>query len=119
MVRSRTSPIVDKLTQKPLDSKKAIYALIAAVSVLLVFVTSAILILLHADVARDIVELANIVVVFFGAIATTLLTGQAVTDWKCVTALQSITEDTNEEAPEEEVNDRIYKPKYFDDDRVF
>jgi len=93
--------ISSKLSQKPLESKKAIYAIFASVSVLLVFIGSAYLILTHAEVAKDIVELANLVVMFFGATAATLITGQAAMDWKAITALQNIdqTEDIHSNQP--------------------
>ena len=96
MEPSRSSVVKNKLEQKPLDSKKAIYAIFASVSVLIVFIGSAFLILTHAEVAKDIVELANLVVLFFGAITTTLITGQAAMDWKAISALQHMDQDSNE-----------------------
>ena len=109
-----------KLTQRPLESKKAIYALIAASSVLVVFGVSSFLILSHSEQAKEIVELANLVVLFFGALVTTLITGTACMDWKAMSALQHISEDqkieSNQALPETEVNERVYKPRYFDDE---
>jgi len=103
---TRASVIKDKLEQKPLGSKKALYAIFASVSVLIVFIGSAFLILTHAEVAKDIVELANLVVLFFGAITTTLITGQAAMDWKAISALQHIDKDeeinSNQALPEVE-----------------
>jgi len=84
------SVIENKLTQKPLESKKALYALISAGSVLVVFGISSFLILSHSEQAKEIVELANLVVLFFGALVTTLITGQAAMDWKAMSALQHI-----------------------------
>lgn len=114
--------ISSKLSQKPLESKKCLYALFGSLCVLLVFIGSAFLILTHAEVAKDIVELANLVVMFFGAVVTTLITGTAVMDWKAVSALQHIDEDqkieSNQELPTTMVNERAYKPKYFDDREV-
>lgn len=122
MGNSRSSVIKSKLEQKPLESKKCIYALFGSSCVLLVFIGSAFLILTHAEVAKDIVELANLVVMFFGAVVTTLITGTAVMDWKAVSALQHIDEDqkieSNQELPTTMVNERAYKPKYFDDREV-
>jgi hypothetical protein len=91
-----SSVITSKLEQKPLESKKCLYALYASVSVLLVFIGSAFLILSHAEQAKEIVELANLVVLFFGAMATTLITGQACMDWKAISALQHIDQDSSE-----------------------
>jgi hypothetical protein len=113
--------IEKKLTQKPLESKKAIYGLIAAVSVLVVFGTSAGLILTHSEQAKEIVELANLVVLFFGALVTTLITGTAAMDWKAMSVLENTDEkiDSNEEAPEVEVNNtRIPRPRYYDDSTI-
>jgi len=93
MGNSRASVIEKKLTQRPLDSKKAVYALIAAVSVLIVFGISAVLILTHSEQAKEIVELANLVVLFFGALVTTLITGQAAMDWKAASVLQHLDVD--------------------------
>ena len=123
MGNTRASIVESKLTAKPLESKKAIYALIAASSVLVVFGVSAFLILSHSEQAKEIVELANLVVLFFGALVTTLITGQAAMDWKAMSALQHIDEDekidSNAEAPDVEVkNFRLPKPRYFDDEQV-
>ena len=96
MEPSRSSVVKNKLEQKPLGSKKALYAIFASISVLIVFIGSAFLILTHAEVAKDIVELANLVVLFFGAITTTLITGQAAMDWKAISALQHMDQDSNE-----------------------
>jgi hypothetical protein len=90
---SRTSVIASKLEQKPLESKKCLYAIFGSLCVLLVFTGSAFLILTHAEAAKEIVELANLVVMFFGAVVTTLITGTAVMDWKAVSALQNIDKD--------------------------
>ena len=90
---SKQSIIEDKLKQRPIDSKKAIYALIGAACVLLVFGISAGLILFHAEQAKEITELANLVIMFFAAITTTILTGQAVVDFKGMSVLQHLDED--------------------------
>jgi len=114
-----SSVIEKKLSQKPLESKKALYALLASSCVLAVFGISSLLILRHAEVAKDIVELASLVVMFFGATATTLITGTAVMDWKAVSALQHMSEDvkvdSNAEAPDMVVNQRIQKSRWHDD----
>jgi len=118
-IMATRSVIEEKLTQKPLDSKKAIYALIASVSVLVVFGISAFLILSHSEQAKEIVELANLVVLFFGALVTTLITGTAVMDWKAASVLQHLDVDqkvdSNADAPEVQVNSfRTPKAKYYD-----
>jgi len=118
MGNSRSSVIKEKLEQKPLDSKKCVYAIFGSACVLIVFATSAFLILSHSEQAKEIVELANLVVMFFGAVVMTLITGTAVMDWKAISAIQHVDDDekidSNEEAPEVEVNQRVVKPRYFD-----
>ena len=115
---NKTSVITSKLEQKPLDSKKCLYAIFGSVCVLVVFATSAYLILSHAEAAKEIVELANLVVMFFGAVVTTLITGTAAMDWKAMSVLQHTDDDqkidSNAEAPEVEVNQRVVKPMYFE-----
>jgi heme/copper-type cytochrome/quinol oxidase subunit 2 len=105
---SKQSIIEDKLKQRPIDSKKAIYALIGAACVLLVFGISAGLILFHAEQAKEITELANLVIMFFAAITTTILTGQAVVDFKGMSVLQHLDEDqrieSNQALPQYQVN---------------
>ena len=105
---NKEQAILSKLSQKPLDSKKCVYAIYGSASVLLVFATSAFLILNHAEAAKDIVELANLVTMFFAAITTTILTGQAVVDFKGMSVLQHIDEDrhidSNQALPEVETH---------------
>jgi len=122
MGNSRSSVIKEKLEQKPLDSKKCVYAIFGSACVLIVFATSAFLILSHSEQAKEIVELANLVVMFFGAVVTTLITGTAAMDWKAMSVLQHTDDDqkidSNAEAPEVEVNQRSYKPRYFDEKQI-
>jgi heme/copper-type cytochrome/quinol oxidase subunit 2 len=113
MGSSRASVIQQKLEQKPLDSKKAVYALIATLCVLVVFGISAALILFHAEAAKEIVELANLVVIFLGAIASIILTGQSCVDWKAMSVLQHMDKDetetieSNQALPQVEANTQI------------
>jgi heme/copper-type cytochrome/quinol oxidase subunit 2 len=119
MGNSRSSVIKEKLEQPATGSKKALYAACASIAVLVVFIGSALLILSHAEVAKDIVELATTSIMAFMALAVTIITGQAAFDWKAISALQHIDDDqkidSNAQAPEVEVNQRVYKAKYFDD----
>jgi hypothetical protein len=121
-MKSKSAVIKEKLEQRPLDSKKCLYAIFGSACVLIVFATSAFLILSHSEQAKEIVELANLVVMFFGAVVTTLITGTAVMDWKAISAIQHTDDDqkidSNAEAPDVEVNQRSYKPRYFDDRSV-
>jgi hypothetical protein len=95
-VKTKAAVLKEKLEQKPLESKKAIYALFAGVCVLLTFAVSAFLIEIHSEAAKEIVELANMEVMAIMAIAMTAITGQAAFDWKAVSALQHVDEDTND-----------------------
>jgi hypothetical protein len=120
------SVIEKKLDQRPLESKKAVYALYGAVCVLLVFIGSAFLILRHAEAAHEIVELASLTIMFFGATITTLITGQAAMDWKAVSALQHISESKEEViksnqpfAPENKVIRRDPKDYLLEHDSAF
>jgi len=113
--------IEKKLDQPASKSKKALYAGLAGLGVVIVFLLAAILILKHAEVAKEIVELATTAIMAFMALSVTLITGQSAFDWRAVSALQHISEDekidSNAEAPEVEVNNtRLPRPKYFDHD---
>jgi len=122
MVASRSDLIKNKLIQPASKSKKALYAGVAALGVVLVFVSTVFLIHDHAEASKEIVEVSNTAIMAFMALAMTLITGQACFDWKAVSALQNIEEDehidSNEEAPEVQVNQRTYKSKYFDRDGI-
>ena len=122
MVASRSDLIKNNLIQPASKSKKALYAGVAALGVVLVFVSTVFLIHDHAEASKEIVEVSNTAIMAFMALAMTLITGQACFDWKAVSALQNIEEDehidSNEEAPEVQVNQRTYKSKYFDRDGI-
>ena len=87
--------------------------------VVIVFFLACFLILKHAEVAKDIVELSTTTIMGIMALAITLITGQSAFDWKAVSALSHISEDekidSNEEAPDVVVNQRCHKAKYYDD----
>jgi hypothetical protein len=116
---SKTSVIESKLNQPATASKKALYSAIAASAILVVFAVSALLIVLHAEASKEIVELANLCVLSLGALATTLVTGQAAIDFKGMSVLQHLSEDekidSNAEAPDMVVNQRIQKSRWHDD----
>jgi len=113
--------IEKKLDQPASKSKKALYAGLAGLGVVIVFLLASALILKHAEVAKEIVELATTAIMAFMALSVTLITGQSAFDWRAVSALQHISEDdkidSNAEAPEVQVNNtRLPRPKYFDHD---
>jgi len=116
------SLIEKKLDQPASRSKKALYAGLAGLGVVIVFLLSSALILKHSEVAKEIVELATTSIMAFMALSVTLITGQSAFDWKAVSALQNISEDekvdSNAEAPDVEVNQRVYKPRYYDDHTI-
>lgn len=96
MVRSRSSAvglIEDKLAQPAASSKKALYAGLAGLGVIVVYASTVFLIHDHAEASKEIVEVANTAVMAFMALAMTLITGQAAFDWKAVSALQHMDVD--------------------------
>jgi hypothetical protein len=90
------SLIEKKLDQPASKSKKALYAGLAGVGVIIVFFLACFLILKHAEVSKEIVELATTTIMGLMALAITLITGQSAFDWKAVSALQHIDEDREE-----------------------
>ena len=121
MAVSRSSLIKDKLAQPASKSKKALYAGVAGLGVVMVFASTVYLIHDHSEASKEIVEVSNTAIMAFMALAMTLITGQACFDWKAVSALQNISEDesidSNAEAPME-VNYRVPRAKYFDHDGI-
>jgi len=85
--------IEKKLDQPASKSKKALYAGVAGLGVVVVFLLAGVLILKHAEVAKEIVELATTSIMAFMALSVTLITGQSCFDWKAVSALQNISVD--------------------------
>jgi len=117
------SLIEKKLDQPASKSKKALYAGFAGLGVVVVFLLASFLILKHSEVAKEIVELATTAIMAFMALSITLITGQACFDWKAVSALQNMSVDekidSNEQAPEVQVNNtRIPRPRYYDDSTI-
>jgi len=114
--------IEKKLDQPASKSKKALYAGLAGLGVVVVFLLASLLILKHSEVSKEIVELSTTSIMAFMALAITLITGQSAFDWKAVSALQHISQDekvdSNAEAPDVEVNQRVYKPRYYDDHTI-
>jgi prolipoprotein diacylglyceryltransferase len=119
MGTSRASVVAKKLEQGPTESKKALYAFVGGVTVLVILLAALILIHLHPEEAKEIIELVNTGILFYGATITMLITGQAAFDFKAVSVLQHLDEDekidSNAEAPDVEINQRVVKPRYFDD----
>ena len=117
-----SSLIEKKLDQPASKSKKALYAGLAGIGVVVVFIFAAFLILKHAEVSKEIVELATTSIMAFMALAVTLITGQSAFDWKAISALQHLDVDqkvdSNAEAPEVQINARSYKSKYYDDSTI-
>jgi hypothetical protein len=117
-----SSLIEKKLDQPASKSKKALYAGLAGFGVVVVFIFAAFLILKHAEVSKEIVELATTSIMAFMALAVTLITGQSAFDWKAISALQHIDVDqkvvSNAEAPEVQINAKSYKSKYYEHDGI-
>ena len=117
-----SSLIEKKLDQPASKSKKALYAGLAGFGVVVVFIFAAFLILKHAEVSKEIVELATTSIMAFMALAVTLITGQSAFDWKAISALQHIDVDqkvvSNAEAPDVQINAKSYKSKYYEHDGI-
>jgi len=95
MGNSRTSLVEKKLDQPASKSKKALYAGMAGLGIVIVFLSACFLILKHSEVSKEIVELSTTSIMGFMALAVTLITGQAAFDWRAVSALQHMDEDTD------------------------
>ena len=129
MVRPRSSSvdlIANKLAQPASTSKKALYAGLAGLGVIVVYVSTVFLIHDHAEASKEIVEVANTAVMAFMALAMTLITGQAAFDWKAVSALQHMDVDSDahesiqSNQPIEEVDiSHVRSPKDFLRDSPF
>jgi hypothetical protein len=119
---TKLSLVSEKLTQKPLETKKGVYALWGGGSVMFAFLLSAIMVHLHPDIAKEICELSNTAIMGFLALAVTIITGQSAFDWKAVSALQYLDEDvkvdSNANAPEVQINSKSYKSKYYENDGI-
>jgi hypothetical protein len=87
---TKLSLVAEKLTQKPLETKKGVYALWGGGSVMFAFLLSAIMVHLHPDVAKEICELSNTAIMGFLALSVTIITGQSAFDFKAMSALQHI-----------------------------
>jgi len=116
---TKLSLVSEKLTQKPLETKKGVYALCGGGAVMFAFLLSVIMVHFHPDVAKEICELSNTAIMGFLALAVTIITGQSAFDFKAVSALQHLSEDvkvdSNAEAPDMIVNQRIQKSRWHDD----
>lgn len=75
------------MQKKPLQSKKWIAMLCGIIGVIIVFITSAVLIIIcKADpqTADQIISLAETVIMFLGSVVSILITGQSAVDWQSV-----------------------------------
>ena len=90
--------------------------------VLFVFATALLgVVLSPADKAQMIVAIANMTVVFLGAITGSLVTGQSFVDWRHGSQSQFVAEDRRESLEahsESEITTRAFAPKHFDDESI-
>ena len=68
-----------------------------------------------AQKAQHVVSLANIAIVFLGAITGSLVTGQSFVDWRHGSKAESRSEDVEERR---ETVERVYAPKHYDDEAI-
>ncbi len=96
--------IQNNLDKKPLDSKKFISAACGAVLVMIVWLGTVVFMCVKPESSSQFVSLATIVISFIGAITTSILTGQAVMEFKSMAAIQTI--DTNDKEEKKIVSDQ-------------
>jgi len=89
--------LAEKMNQHPLDSKKFISAGIGLMAVMIVWLGTIVCMFVKTDTASHFVSLATIVVSFIGAITTTILTGQAVFEYKAMATIQTVDTNTKQE----------------------
>jgi len=98
-------------------SRKFTFALIGTAAVMLVFLSSLGTIVLSPSVAPQVVNLANIAIVFLGSVTGVMLTGQSLVDWKHGSSSQ-FTEETkrNEDIQVKvEYAEKVTRPRDFSD----
>lgn len=126
---SAIDTITRKLDQKPLESKKAIYAAIGTILVMFTFLLSLIGVVWKPVASGDIFGLANLVVIYLGAVTGVLITGQSLVDWKAMTAIQRLSASQEQRSTESlhvesnqpigEINLGSRSPKDFYHDEAF
>ena len=97
-------------------SKKWAAAMIGIGSMGMIYTSGlAALVLCEAGKAQHVVSLANIAIVFLGAITGSLVTGQSLVDWRHGSTNQTTSEDRMEKR---ETVVRTYAPKHYDDESI-
>jgi len=99
-------------------SKKFTFALIGTVSVFLVYSSSLITLVHSPAVAAQIVNLANLAIVFLGSVTGVMLTGQSLCDWKHGSESNFNSDDKTEENLTESFTGVLARPRDFDDGTV-
>ena len=92
-----------------MDSKKAIYAAAGTALVMFTFVLSLIAVVCKPVASGDIFGLANLVVIYLGAVTGVLITGQSLVDWKAMTTIQRLSA-TQEQRSEETLDIQSNQP---------
>jgi hypothetical protein len=98
----------EKLNQEPNESKKYIYARVGLGCLLIVWLGTLICMFIKTDIASHFVSLATMVVSGILAITTTLLTGQAVFEYKAMSTMATVdTNDKEEKKIEVDKNENV------------
>ena len=104
-------------------SRKFTFAVLGTCAVLAVFATSMVTMVLCPAIAPQIVNLANIAIVFLGSVTGVMVGGQSFVDWKHGSASQfndindtaNITEDRRENSDERiSTIEKIERPRDYD-----
>jgi hypothetical protein len=99
-------------------SRKFTFAFIGTGSVLGVFGASMATMVLCPGIAAQVVNLANIAIVFLGSVTGVMVTGQSFVDWRHGSASQFSSRDSKEEINETrtekiEYTERTVRPRDF------
>lgn len=98
---------------KHFRSRKWAAAMVGTGCVLFIYATTlAAVVLCAAEKGQLIVAIANMTVVFMGAITGSLVTGQSFVDWRHGSQSQFVAEERRSEARAEA---RVFAPKHYDD----
>jgi flagellar motor component MotA len=109
-----------RINKRPMESKKWIMSIIGLSCVMFTYISGVIFMMMSTDSkASAFISLANIVVMFIGALVGAYTTGQSFVDWKSTTTLETaLKTETKREDIHITKDIRIiqqYEEKYKDD----
>lgn len=108
--------IQQKANKPMLESKKWLGAIIAVMCVMLVYFSSAaVLVFSSSDNAQHIVSISNVTITFLGMVFSSLILGVSAVDWKSMQSLTSVHTSTMENKSYEEKVERDIMIQYKKD----